>query len=156
VGEAVLSADGNGPVDLNARFLQAVAYLIEWVKHIVTIGSALMVLSAAFLKDLVRGVGPPYSYVIAVLLVLSYSAMLRALWFCLAFIRRASRAVLTAERAIGSGEDLQDLKGHLDRAQGWFLASVGFFAGLVVTSLLAWALARPAEAAGTVRMMSQQ
>ena len=126
--------------DFSSRFLQAVNYLTEWVKLIVAIGSALMVLGAALLKDLVKGVSPPFSYVIAILLVLSYGTMLVALWKCLAFIRKVASAVLTTSETLGTGDELQDLKDLLDQAQCAFLLAFVFFALLASATLLAWAL----------------
>jgi hypothetical protein len=139
VGEALLTGEPKIP-DVSGRFLQAVAHLTEWVKLIVTIGSALMVLGAALLKDLVKGVSPPLSYVIAVLLILSYSSMLVSLWKCLAFIRKVASSILTTADTLGAGDELQALKKLLDQAQAAFLVAFVFFALLASASLLAWAL----------------
>ena len=47
--EELLPEDSEADIALveqrNKRFLQAVSYLIEWAKHIITLGSALMVLA---------------------------------------------------------------------------------------------------------------
>lgn len=125
-------------IDLDDRFLRAVSYLVEWVKHIVTIGSGLMVLGAALLKDVVKNAKTPVNYVIAGLLVLSYILMLLAIWKCLAFIRQVAATVLTAQPAIGSGEELQKLKDLLGFAQRVFLAGLACFTALAVVSLLTW------------------
>lgn len=139
MGEAILTADEPRVPDISARFLQAVAHLTEWVKLIVTIGSALMVLGAALLKDLVKGVSPPSSYVIAALLILSYGSMLVSLWKCLAFIRKVASSILTTADTLGSGDELGALKKVLDQAQAAFLVAFVFFALLASASLMAWA-----------------
>ena len=45
--------------EYNKRILQAVAYLIEWAKHIITISAALLVLSATIVKDLAKDARAP-------------------------------------------------------------------------------------------------
>jgi hypothetical protein len=125
-------------VDVSGRFLQAVSYLVEWVKHIVTIGSGLMVLSAALLKDLVKDARAPMNYVVAILLVLSYILMLLAIWRCLAFIRRVASTVLTAGAVMASGVELEKLRNVLRFAQGFFLAGFVSFALLALVALSTW------------------
>lgn len=126
-------------VDFNQRFTGAVGYLTEWVKHIITLGSALMVLGAALLKDLVKGTQPPLSYVIAACLILSYVFMVLAVWHCLGLIRFAASCVLTAEPQLGSGRELKTLQVRLHRCQVLFLTSLLWFAALAFASVLAWA-----------------
>jgi hypothetical protein len=141
LGEAVLNDSvKDGVVDQMGRFVQGIGYLTEWVKHIVTIGSALMVLEAALLKDLVKGVGAPYSYIIASSLVLSYVAMLVALWKCLAFTRRTASSVLTSSGEMPPGDELQSLRTLLDYAQAAFLVAVALFAVMACTALVVWAV----------------
>jgi hypothetical protein len=132
----------------NKRFLQAVSYLIEWGKHIITLGTALMVLSVALLKDVVRDARAPISYLFACLLVLFYLSMLGAIWRALSFVRLAARCVLTAAPRIGTGEELASLQGSLKGVQRLFLSSLTFFSGLALCALLAWAfgLASPETA----------
>jgi hypothetical protein len=128
------------PADPNDRFLQGIGHLTEWAKHIITIGSALMVLGAALLKDLVKDARPPFSYVIAGLLVLSYGAMLLALWNSLAFIRRTASSVLTTADTLGSGDELNALRRLVDSAQWAFLAALALFGLLAGVALLTWAI----------------
>jgi hypothetical protein len=133
--------DGSGAVEeQNKRFLQAVSYLIEWVKHIITIGSALMVLSVALLKDVVKEAQPPATYLIASLLVLFYLSMLVSIWLALRFVRSAATCVLTRAAVIGTGDQLNSLQLSLKRLQWLFLISLAFFAVLALCALLSWAL----------------
>lgn len=131
--------ESNSLEQYNKRFLQAVSYLIEWAKHIITIGSALMLLSVALLKDIVKEAHPPISYVIASLLVLSYLSMISAIWLALGLVRFAASAVLTDAPRIGVGSELADLERRLKRVQLLFLMSLMFFSGLSLCALLAWA-----------------
>jgi hypothetical protein len=136
VGEKILISTE----EHNKRVLQAVSYLIEWAKHIITIGSALMILSVGLLKDIVKEAQPPISYVIACLLVLSHLSMLGAIWMALRLVRYASTCVLTMNDEIGNGDELTSLQKRLKRVQQPFLASLMFFSGLALCVLLAWAL----------------
>lgn len=128
--------EDKGGLDSSGRFLQATSFLIEWVKHLITVASALMVLGAAILKDLVVGFEPPLGYGIAALFILSYGSMLVAVWKSLAFIRRAATAVLTTADSLGSGNDLRELQGLLKFAQRAFLAGLILFATLAATALI--------------------
>lgn len=127
----------------NKRFLQAVSYLIEWAKHIITIGSALMVLSVALLKDIVKEAQRPMSFVIASLLVLSYLSMLGSIWLALRFVRFAATCVLTRTPIIGGSDELVSLQERLTRLQRLFLVSLGLFSTLALCALLSWALGLP-------------
>lgn len=131
--------NANSVEEYNKRFLQAVSYFIEWAKHIITIGSALMVLSVALLKDIVKNAQPPISYVIACLLVLSYLSMLCAIWLALRLVRFAATCVLTKAPQIGTGDELARLQDHLKRVQRLFLVSLMLFSGLALCALLSWA-----------------
>lgn len=124
---------------LEDRFVKAMGQLTEWVKHIVTLGSALMVLIAALLKDLLRGAQPPMSYLIAALFVLSYLFMIGAIWRCLDLIRFSMSLLLTREPELGSGDDLEKLRSRHDLSQGLFLTSLSLFAALVIAAMLGWA-----------------
>ncbi len=132
-------AEGKAASD---RFLQAVEYLIEWVKHIVTIGSALMVLAIAFLKDLIGETEGPKSFFIAGLLVASYGSMLASIWKSLSLIRFAASCVLTTESQLGKGKELKQLQTLLEHAQFFFLLSFGCFSALAVLVLWIWATGR--------------
>ena len=123
----------------NKRFIQAVSYFIEWAKHIITIGSALMLLSVALLKDIVREAQAPASYVIAGLLVLSYLSMLVAIWLALRLVRFAASSMLTMAPQIVTVHKLNGLQSRLDRVQILFLVSLTFFSGLALCALLTWA-----------------
>ena len=123
----------------NKRFLQAVSYLIEWAKHIITLGSALMVLGIALLKDLVRNARPPFSYLIAGLLVLSYLSMLGAIWLALRLVRYSASTVLTMAPHIVTSNKLASLQAHLNRVQMVFLIGLMFFSFLALSALLSWA-----------------
>jgi hypothetical protein len=131
--------DSNSDQEHNKRFLQAVSYLIEWAKHIITIGSALMLLSVALLKDIVKEAHAPISYIIAFLLVLSYLSMISAIWLALRLVRLAASSVLADEPRIGIGSELAELELSLRRVQSLFLVSLMFFSGLALCALLAWA-----------------
>jgi hypothetical protein len=144
-GLSDLEAEPGLVEELNKRFLQATSYLIEWAKHIITIGSALMLLSVALLKDIVRDAGPPLSYIIAGLLVLSYLSMLGAIWQALRFVRSAASYILTAAPRIGTPEKLDSLRARLKRVQVLFLLSLSLFAVLALCSLLTWALGSGAQ-----------
>lgn len=124
--------------ELNRRFLQAISYFIEWAKHIITIGSALMLLSVALLRDIVRDAQIPIPYIIASLLVLSYLSMLGAIWLALRLVRFAAGCVLTTKTQIVTGDKLTSLKSRLDRVQMLFLVSLTFFSGLALCALLTW------------------
>jgi hypothetical protein len=141
--EDQLATDEEADADLveqhNKRFLQAVSYFIEWAKHIITIGSALMLLSVALLKDIVRDAHAPVSYAIAGLLVLSYLSMLGTIWLALRFVRFAASCVLTTASQIVTTKKLNELRTSLDRVQTLFLVSLAFFAALALCALLAWA-----------------
>lgn len=132
-------SESNSVEQYNKRFLQAVSYLIEWAKHIITIGSALMLLSVALLKDIVKEAHAPFSYLIASLLVLSYLSMISAIWLALRLVRCAASSVLTDEPRIGVGSELADLERSLKHTQRLFLVSLMFFSGLALCALLAWA-----------------
>ena len=123
----------------NRRFLQAVSYLIEWAKHIMTLAAALMVLSVTFLKDLAKDTRPPLSYILLGALVAFYALMLTAVWFALRLVRHAASHVLTNDEFLGTGDALHDLKSLLERTQRVFLGSLMFFALLAVCVLGAWA-----------------
>lgn len=124
----------------NSRVLQAVAYLIEWAKHIITLGAALMVLSVTFIKDLAKGTHPPVSYILVVCLLSFYLSMLVAIWLALRLIRYAASTVLTTAVHLGSGSELGALQDHLRLTQRIFLLSLAFFAAVALAVLLAWAV----------------
>ena len=126
-------------VDPGAQFNRAAAYLIEWAKHIVTVGSALMVLGAALLQNLIIDSRAPFNYLSAGLVVLSYLAMVLALWHSLGFIRRVASSVFTAT-GVPSGDELKALRSKLDWAQRSFLAALFLFVSLVLVALVAWLL----------------
>jgi hypothetical protein len=127
--------DGEGH---GSRFIQAVSYLIEWAKHIITIASALMILSIAILKDIVRGADPPVSYIIVGLLILFYLGMLTSIWLALRFVRQAATCVLT-RGALGTPKEVDELQASLEHLQTLFLISLVFFSLLALFSLLSWA-----------------
>ncbi len=81
----------------NKRVLQAVAYLIEWAKHIVTAAAALMVLGATLLKDLAKDLTPTVSIVLAVTLILFYLSMLASVTLALKLVRQCANVVLTRD-----------------------------------------------------------
>ena len=125
----------------NRRVLQAVAYLIEWAKHVVTIAAALMVLGATFLKDLAKGITPPVSYGMAVALVLFYVSMLMSVLLALKLVRQSANTVLTTQPQIGLGTELATLKNHLGRTQLAFMIGLVSFSVFALSILLTWALA---------------
>jgi hypothetical protein len=121
----------------NQRLLQGLSYLIEWAKHIITLGAALMVLSLTFVKDLAQDSQPPISYIVVISLVAFYLSMLAAVWHALRLIRYAARIVFAAE--LGAGDDLNILQRHLRFTQGMFLASLSLFSMVALSVLIAWA-----------------
>lgn len=125
--------------EINKRLLQAVSYLIEWSKHIVTGSGALMVLTATLLKDLTRGASPPLSYVLAASVVLFYVSMTVAVWLAVGLVRQCARTVLTTAVMLGTGDDLNQLQRRLDKAQCAFLTGIVLFALASLLVLLNWA-----------------
>ena len=136
-------SETNFAEEYNKRFLQAVSYLIEWAKHIITIGSALMLLSIALLKDVVKQAQRPMSFVIASLLVLSFLSMLGSISLALGLVRFSATCVLTPARIIGKREELTSLQDRLKRLQWLFLVSVVLFSALALSALLSWTFGTP-------------
>ena len=133
-------SDAPSDVDTrNNRVLQAVSYLIEWAKHIITLGAALMVLSVTLLKDLAQNSHPPTSYIIIACMVLFYLCMLLAVWLSLRLIRSAARIVLTNAEQLGTGSELGELQKHLNITQRVFLMSLAFFSLGALSVLVGWA-----------------
>lgn len=124
----------------NKRILQAVSYLIEWAKHVITISAALLVLSATIVKDLAKDANPPISYLLASCLVLFCLSTLVGVLFALRLVRHAASTVLTTEPQIGSGSELANLQQRLHRTQRAFLASLTLFSAVVLSVVLTWAL----------------
>jgi hypothetical protein len=122
--------------------LQAVSYLIEWAKHIITLAAALMVLSATVVKELSKDVSGPMTAVVATSLVLFYVTMLGAVWLALRLIRYGARTVLTTSPELGSGDELSFLQSHLRRTQRAFLVGLTFFCLVALSILLAWTQTR--------------
>jgi hypothetical protein len=126
--------------EYNRRFIQGVTYLNEWAKHVITLGSALMVLSVALLKDLAKSVQAPFSFVIAGLLGLCFFFMLLAIWRALGCVRLAASYVLTSQPLLGSGDNLSQLQDSVKKVKWCFFVSLVLFSLLAVLVLLAWAL----------------
>lgn len=120
----------------NQQLLQGLSYLIEWAKHIITLGSALMVLSLAFAKDLAKQSSSLNSFLVVISLTAFYISMLAAVWLALRLIRCAARIVFAAEP--GAGDDLNLLQHHLRITQGMFLGSLSVFSLVALFVLLAW------------------
>ena len=140
-------ANGRPPEDEhNKRVLQAVSYLTEWSKHIITLSAALMVLGGTVVKDLVKAATPPLTYGIAFSLVLFYAMTLTAAWLALRLVRYGAKTVLTESPQIGSGDELRTLQTRLRWTQGAFLAALGLFCVLALLALFAWAT--PANVVG--------
>ena len=136
-----LEDDGLGSVDLNDRFLRSLSYFIEWAKHILTIGSAILVLGATLLKDVVSGLRHPVAQpAAALLLVAAYVFILLAIWQALRFISTASSTVFNESEVIADGDDLLRLRRLIHRTQRYFLAGIVCFSLLAVVSLATWAL----------------
>lgn len=130
--------DPNGN-EQNERVLQGVSYLLEWAKHIITLGAALMVLSVTFLKDLTKELLPPISYVVIGCIMAFYAVTLASIWFALKLIRIAARTVLTRAAQIGSGNELNTLQRQLRLTQAMFLLALLLFTCVAVCVLSLWA-----------------
>lgn len=129
--------------DLNKRFLQAISYFQEWAKHIITISSAIMVLGATLLKDIVRSTDLFMRSLIVLFLVVSYIFLLTTIWKTLQFITYSSRTVLTMNPTIGSGEELAQLKKLFRQAQRFFFLGIVGFSILTLFSFLSWIFGTP-------------
>lgn len=127
----------------NKRLLQAISYLIEWAKHVVTAAAALMVLAATFLKDLAVNVSAPVSHVMSAALVLFYVAMLLSVLLALRLVRQCANTVLTTQPQIGLGTELKALRSHLGHTQTAFFVGLASFSVVALSVLLSWALGQP-------------
>lgn len=129
----------------NKRLLQAVSYLIEWAKHVVTAAAALMVLAATFLKDLAAHTSGPVTHVMSVALVLFYLAMLGSVWLALRLVRQCANTVLTTQPQIGLGSELATLRSYLGHTQKAFVLGLASFTVVALSVLYSWALGRPGQ-----------
>jgi hypothetical protein len=131
----------------NKRVLQAVAYLIEWAKHIVTAGAALMVLGATLLKDLAKDLSPTLSIALAVALGCFYLSMLVSVTLALRLVRQCANVVLTTQPQIGGGTELATLKSHLTKTQVAFGVGLTAFSIAALTIIVSWGAKRDLPAA---------
>src|SRR6185295_15542929 len=123
--------------------------LSEWTKHIVTIASAILVLSVTILKD-VASVGSPMLAVGAIgALLISFAFLLLAVWKALRFVRSAASAILSTGAQLARGDELKDLKDLLTWTQRFFLIGLVSFAVFSLLALASW-VAAPRSPGGTV------
>jgi hypothetical protein len=124
--------------DLNARFIQMVSYFIEWAKHIITISSGVLVLSVAFLKDVVSGAEHIERCVLVLLLIAAYLCLLGSINRALKYMSTAAASVLTTDLHLVRPDVLAELKNKLSWTQRLFFLGLSFFVLFSMVSLLTW------------------
>ncbi len=120
------------------RFKQGVGYLTEWTKHIITIASAILVLSVTVLKDIVHQASPALTTGILISLAIGLVLLLASVWCALVLVRTCASVVFSRAVEIGSGEDLDRLQSRLKLTQRLFFAGLVVFAVLVLLALASW------------------
>lgn len=126
--------------DLNHRFIQMVSYFLEWVKHIITIASAIMMLSVAFLKDVVSDAELTMRWILLALLAIAFLCLLASIGTALRFISVAAGSVMTRQLIIASPRLLRNLERKLIMTQWLFWFGVMVFAIFAIAALVSWAV----------------
>lgn len=126
--------------EFNARFIQMVSYFLEWAKHIITIASGIMVLSVAFLKDVVSNAELVIRWILVVFLAIAFLCLLASIGKALQFIFTAARSVLSRDSFIVKPELLEILKKMLVWTQWLFWFGIMSFAAFAICALLSWSL----------------
>ncbi|MHC4621128.1 MAG: hypothetical protein ACYTEQ_25560 [Planctomycetota bacterium] len=139
---AFFSSEENREVaeDFNARFIQMVSYFLEWAKHIITIASGIMLLSVAFLKDVVSDAEFVMRWILVAFLAIAFLCLLASIGRALRFISTAAGSVMGRGSFIATPELLADLKKMLIWTQWLFWFGVLSFAAFAICALLSWSL----------------
>jgi hypothetical protein len=139
---ASFSGEANREIaeNLNARFNQMVSYFLEWAKHIITIAAGIMVLSVAFLKDVVSDAEFVMRWILVASLTIAFLCLLASIGNALRFISTAAGTVLTRNSFIAKPEILANLKKMLIWTQWLFWFGVMSFAAFAICALLSWSL----------------
>ena len=126
--------------DLNMRFITSISYFISWAKHIITIASAIMVISLTFLNEIVKSTDSRIRLFVIIILIIVYICFLASIWISLRFISKAASIMMTLKKNIATGDNLDELQKLIKSAQVLFLVGLICFSVMAFISLISWAL----------------